>query len=244
MDSFLTSPRSPPPNSASTIGTRRGKTFMPLSSHGMPKSPLPMSPGSVRSHRFDGSLRSPPMSPGNLESPPLSPPMSAKSFGTFIDSEPSTPAYSPRAPSHWDSSTLLLLSPVSTTPSSPPEPQWEMMTPARKPNRQSRSRGPSPNFTSNNITRESSLSSHPVSSSEEKDNRENVPPEPTETKEDPVSDATRQEEEPSHAAPLEKLATRMKSILRRKTVSEKKAPSRRRVRHDLDRMEDVHWTEM
>jgi pyruvate dehydrogenase phosphatase len=57
--------------------------------------------------------------------------MSAKSFGTFIDSEPSTPAYSPRMDYEWGDSTLVLLNPMSASsePSTPTEPAWDMIMP-------------------------------------------------------------------------------------------------------------------
>ena len=48
----------------------------------------------------------------------------------------------------------------------------------------------------------------------------------------------------SHSAPLGKLATKMKTILRRKTVSKEKPEKKRRGYADLERMETVHWTEM
>lgn len=72
---------------------------------------------------------------------------------------------------------------------------------------------------------------------EEKEN------EPQETKSKSASGKT----DSSFAVPLEKLATRMKSILRRKPNNTRKAQKAQKKRleyHDLDRMEDVHWTEM
>jgi hypothetical protein len=51
-------------------------------------------------------------------------------------------------------------------------------------------------------------------------------------------------EQPSHVAALDKLASKMKSLMRRKTTSEKKSEKKKKEYEDLDRMEDVHWTEM
>lgn len=55
-----------------------------------------------------------------------------------------------------------------------------------------------------------------------------------------------QAEQPSHVAALDKLASRMKSLMKRKTASEKKTEKKKKKKEydDLDRMEDVHWTEM
>jgi hypothetical protein len=44
-------------------------------------------------------------------------------------------------------------------------------------------------------------------------------------------------------APLGKLATRMKSLLRRNT-SEKKKEKKGRTHPEVDRLEDIHWSEM
>lgn len=88
-----------------------------------------------------------------------------------------------------------------------------------------------------------SLQSHPLTPLPVESQKENQPP---------VEKATEQkvEEEQdhsSHAAPLEKLASRMKSLLKRKNTGEKKAEKiekRKKGYYDLDRVEDVHWTEM
>ncbi|KAF2732671.1 hypothetical protein EJ04DRAFT_305278 [Polyplosphaeria fusca] len=245
MDAALLSP----PTSASTIGSRRNKFFKPLSSHGMPKAP-PLSPtGSVRSHRFETptsprstrstSITSPPMTPGFFRSP-MSPPLSAKSFGTLIDSEPSTPAYSPRpSSSQWDGSTLLLLSPVASSPGSPPEPVWEMVTPKGASKRKV---SDAPSF-GLRITSDTSLTSHPPTSPlpDGLNEKENVPP----TKETAdVEGEGKEEEQNEHGDTLGKFTTKVKSLLRRRTVNEKRAEKRRRARQDLEYMEDVHWTEM
>jgi hypothetical protein len=110
------------------------------------------------------------------------------------------------------------------------------------------------------IARSTSLSSHPPTplalpkqtlrrgseKREEKEGdvdkeigKENIPPEDNSTS----TDTAVLDEQT--AATLGKLASRMKSMLRRKTVSEKKSDSRRRVREeDVDRMVSVHWSEM
>ncbi|KAF2868553.1 phosphatase 2C-like domain-containing protein [Massariosphaeria phaeospora] len=239
MDALLAAP-SPPLSASST--SSRGRFFLPLSSHGMPKTPTASSPGSsIRPHRFSTmEFPSPPTSP-------MSPPMSAKSFGTFIDSEPSTPAYSPRIGWGGDSSTLVLLSPVaspvSTAPSSPPEPSWQMMTPLKKSKRAfTKKRVPPPII--HEITVGAPLSSHPVKPAEAQPQKENLPLASSNKDAGPEADS---DGEPKTAdvpaAPQGKLA-RIKSALRRKTASEKKPEKRRRGYHELQRMETVHWSEM
>jgi hypothetical protein len=105
----------------------------PLSHHGMPRSPQVTSPD--RPHRFLGRGISLPDAYNGYPNPrspgPMSPPMSARSFGTIIDSAPSTPAYSPRMDYEWNTSTLVLLRPLSSSsePSSPTEPAWDMIQP-------------------------------------------------------------------------------------------------------------------
>lgn len=91
---------------------------------------------------------------------------------------------------------------------------------------------------------------------EKEKQKENLPPRETEQQADTKPTETKSKQESTmstHVPQLEKLATRVKSILRRKTVSEKngevyesksgRRPGRRKYQ-DLDYMEDVHWTEM
>ncbi|KAF2662527.1 hypothetical protein K491DRAFT_709882 [Lophiostoma macrostomum CBS 122681] len=259
MDSTLKPPQSLSPNLASSLGDRRSKNFQPLSNHGLPKTPLPSSPGgSISSHRFS-TLGSPPYSP-NPGSMPMSPktPLSAKSFSTFIDSEPSTPAYSPRNGHGWDNSTLMLLSPVrssvSSTPSSPPEPKWEMIKPPEKgqtivgeevpvsqPKATSKrlSLPKPPRSLRKKISSGTSLSSHPVKPIQEESQKENVAPKEEKKEGDDDKSKTQAENVPADTAnltaPLEKLATKMKSMLRRKSasMSEKKAERKRRNYDEL-----------
>jgi hypothetical protein len=76
--------------------------------------------------------------------------------------------------------------------------------------------------------------------------KENSPPQDRKdslTGEAPETPST-QAEQPSHVAALDKLASKMKSLMRRKTSSEKKGEKKKKEYEDLDRMEDVHWTEM
>lgn len=253
MDSLLSVP-SPSSPSASPGGAKGSKGGRPLSSHGMPKEPLP-SPG--RPHRFSDASKSPPllsptlpMSPMSATSamspPPMSPPMSAKSFSTIIDSEPSTPAYSPRMGSNWDGSTLVLLSPVPIGSKSPKEPVWEMMAPpVPKPKKKTNITKTTPFPLLKEITSSTSLSSHPFKKREEETQKENVSPAEGEV----GDDAKAKEESSSSTAPLSKLATRMKHMLRRKSAGDpsekqKKNEKRKREYEDVDRIEDLHWTEM
>ncbi|KAF2006497.1 hypothetical protein P154DRAFT_517578 [Amniculicola lignicola CBS 123094] len=270
------------PPTASNLASRRSKFFAPLTPHGMPKPP-PLSPdGSIRTHRFSRMVRSPvsimelssppatPMSPG---SPIMLPPMSAKSFGTFIDSAPSSPAYSPRLPwSHGDSSTLLLLSPASTAPSFP-EPEWDMVTPAR-PSAQRVTKNNSYSR-SHHVSRSTSLSSQPMKPLREesqKENhpprreesqKENHPPRREESKEEPTEEPETEEkieEQQPRVVPLGRLATRMKSMLRRKPAggkpaggkpangkptSGKKSEKKKRYQEEYYQVgEQSHWTDM
>lgn len=87
-----------------------------------------------------------------------------------------------------------------------------------------------------------STKSLPIEGQKEKararDRKDSLAEEETET---PSSQA----EQSSHVATLDKLASKMKSLMRRKTASEKKSEKKKKKEYaDLDRMEDVHWTEM
>ncbi|KAG9200150.1 hypothetical protein G6514_007504 [Epicoccum nigrum] len=282
----------PTPVPTSTLAKRRS-CHMPLSSHGMPKAPRALSP--ERQHRFSaivlpnspsGSSPMTPLSPG-----PMSPPMSAKSFGTFIDSAPSTPAYSPReVGGEWCSSQITILRPMSSSslPSSPTEPDWEMMAPAKQPMTVSASEGRA-------IIRPelSTASSTPlVLSKPTKRTKPSIPVRATTTDIPKISqvsseeDALRRQAEAqarmlveveeaaaasattvtaapasvpktqesgdnlqpesspkADTASLGKLATRMKSLLRRNT-SEKRKEKKPKPQQEFVSLDDAHWTEM
>lgn len=281
----------PTPVPTSTLAKRRS-FHMPLSSHGMPKAPRALSP--ERPHRFSafdspnspsGSSPMTPLSPG-----PMSPPMSAKSFGTFIDSAPSTPAYSPRElGGEWCSSQITILRPMSSSslPTSPTEPSWEMMAPAKQPTTVSASGGraiirpelstasSTPLALSKPVKRtkptlpvRATTTDIPktvqVSSGEEALRRQaeaqarmlvgaeeaaasattvmaasQSVPKPRES-----GDNLQPELSPkSDTAPLGKLATRMKSLLRRNT-SEKKKEKKPKPQQEFISLDDTHWTEM
>lgn len=135
---------------------------------------------------------------------------------------------------------MMLLSPVSSAPSSPPEPEWEMMTPAKRAKAEARRSRLAPILTKE-IAPGTSLASHPIKTIEEEDSKENTPP-----VEDKDVESKPTEEAQPHAAPLKGLATRMKSMLRRKTsVTEKtrKKEKRQKRFEEFDRMEDSHWSE-
>lgn len=76
--------------------------------------------------------------------------------------------------------------------------------------------------------------------------KENSPPQDRKDSlaEEGQETSSAQAEQPSHVAALDKLASKMKSLMRRKTASEKKSEKKKKEYEDLDRMEDVHWTEM
>ncbi|KAF2127923.1 hypothetical protein P153DRAFT_376853 [Dothidotthia symphoricarpi CBS 119687] len=260
----MTTLRLPSPTSTGLSSKSSRKSFyLPLTSHGLPKKPRDASP--ARPHRFSKrGVISPPLSP---RSPgPRSPPMSARSFGTFIDSEPSTPAYSPRMEDAWDSSTLVVLRPMSSSsaPSTPAEPTWDMVTSATKSTTYN-TQGPTTKTPE--ISTQTSLASHPFA-------RANTSPEVIRSKkvlninivrpnkiaeisqeevqmpvEESVDDGTTKPSEEQtaqpNAAPFGKLATRMKSLLRRRTTGDKKKEKKpKESLPEIDRMEDVHWTEM
>jgi hypothetical protein len=211
--------------------------FPPSSNHGVPRSPSALSTRSSRSPPFPGMGLPTSPRPGEPRSP-MSPPMSAKSFGTWIDSEPSTPAYSPRMGSTWDNSTLVLLSPVSSVSSSPAEPEWQMMAPIQKPPKKRMTRHkPQPSLT-REISLGAALSSWPVASVAAETPKENCPP-----VEEEETEKQKEEDQKAQTAPLDRLATRVKSLLRRKTVANKKNEKKKGY-YELDRVETTHWTEL
>lgn len=269
----------PTPVPTSTLANRRS-FHMPLSSHGMPKAPRALSP--ERPHRFSTILLpSPPAetSPMTPLSPgPMSPPMSAKSFGTFIDSAPSTPAYSPRQEGgEWSNSQITILRPMSSSslPSSPTEPAWEMMAPVKQPPSDhhsvvrpklstasstpfalskpiKRSKVAAPASTS--VSPTTTTAPKTVQATSEKDSlrkeaeeraRKLVEEEEAATtKPHEAQDKSQPQPSPkTDTAPLGKLATRMKSLLRRNT-SEKKKEKNKKQQQEFDRLEDAHWSEM
>ncbi|KAF1955409.1 hypothetical protein CC80DRAFT_493292 [Byssothecium circinans] len=232
-------------------GTRKNSLFPSVSDHGMPKSRSPQLPdGNLLPNRFSGVGL--PTSPRPSE-PPMSPPLSARSFGTFIDSEPSTPAYSPRTGSSWEGSTLVLLSPVPSSPETPAEPTWEMMVPIQKP----------PKKRSNRFSRKptlvrhctiddkevgvnTSLTSHPVKHirSHSEKGIHTTTEEPDEEKAEKPKKKEDDEEEQTHNAPLDRLALKMRSLLRRRSDPDKKAEKKWKGYDELQRMETSHWTEL
>jgi hypothetical protein len=231
----------------------------PLSTHGLPKPPRVTSPG--RLHRFSG-LQSPPQqttsstpsSPG-----PMSPPMSARSFGTFIDSEPSTPAYSPRMDHQWDS-TMVLLRPMSTCsePSSPTEPAWEVSKAMDDPRQASgllplRRKGPSA------FTKETFVGTQLEAAPNKRVKPSHRPkplaqirlPDVPHVEEEDFYNKANELKSPTKSfmgnstAPLGKFASKMKLMLRRKsTPSKKKEKKKEKEKDYYDPVEVVHWTEM
>jgi pyruvate dehydrogenase phosphatase len=187
--------------------------------------------------------------------------MSAKSFGTFIDSEPSTPAYSPRMDHDWDSSTLVLLRPTSSSsePASPTEPTWDMIVAPKRPQQ-----APDTFTTSRKkpsiVTREMSigtrLAAPPIkkvkSARKTKPGKEVtiVGPYQEEDDDEPHKEdnyevkAPLQEPNENSAAPFGKLASKMKLMLRRRSTGDKKKEKKEKEKDYYDPVEDVHWTEM
>ncbi|KAF1851439.1 protein serine/threonine phosphatase 2C [Cucurbitaria berberidis CBS 394.84] len=249
---------SPQPVSASSGGSHKMASHRSLSTHGLPKAPRTMSP--ERPHRFSALGFPSPSSTSATMSPrspgPMSPPPSARSFGTFIDSEPSTPAYSPRMDHDWDNSTLVLLRPLSSSsaPSTPTEPVWDMMPMQlpQKPMMTTRSKTSVPRKDSSVST---TASSYPV-----KQARLVEPPKqvrlldlaqmenqtPQERDNNDHANHKLEEEQNSNpgTAPLGKLASKMRLLLRRKNTNNKKKAKKEKDYYDVHRMDDVHWTEI
>jgi len=205
-----------PPNSASTTDTKRTRLFLPLSNHGMPRTPLPKSPGgSVRSHRFAmGSPTSPPLSGG-------SPPLSARTFSTVYGSEPSL---SPRTPSHLSNGSTLVSSSPGVTPSLPPAPTFDNID-AIHAHRRNRNMPTSPIAEQD----QPSTTNPPPDSIE--------PPAPTTAEEDDGSTCS-----PLHKL-AHRIRTILASRQSAEKRAENRRRSRE-AEEDFARVEQVHWTEM
>lgn len=234
----------------------------PLSTHGMPKPPRVTSPD--RPHRFSGRGISVQEASAGYMSPrtpgPMSPPMSARSIGTFIDSEPSTPAYSPRMDHDWDNSTLVLLRPMSTCsePGSPSEPIWEMMKPLDKTQQAplplrvdrkdpaifTREMAPPPRIASppTGRTRQPQLRKVSLQHEDVAPIRKKEHVHKEEKDEAGLDEAGGPSA--NTGAPLGKLASKMKSMLRRKSTGDKKKEKKEKEKDYYDPVETVHWTEM
>lgn len=67
-----------------------------------------------------------------------------------------------------------------------------------------------------------------------------------------VDDSTKDKSQDEHdnnasnasAAPLGKLATKMRLMLRRRSTNDKKKQKKEKDYYEVDHMDDVHWTEM
>jgi pyruvate dehydrogenase phosphatase len=229
----------------------------PLSTHGLPKPPRDTSVN--RTHRFEGLGFSPRSFIPSMSSPrspgPMSPPMSAKSFGTVIDSAPSTPAYSPRMEDNWDNSPVMVLRPMSTCsePSSPTEPVWEMMLPPKEHQpafHRDNSRFNGRHATTTEITRSPTLSAPPIKRNKSSHTKSlnsvkkidaSAPEVHASHKEEDIEEEA-VEQVPETSAPLGRLASKMRSMLRRKSTTDKKKEQKEKDYYDP--IEEVHWTEM
>jgi hypothetical protein len=189
--------------------------------------------------------------------------MSARSFGTFIDSAPSTPAYSPRMNYEWDSQALVVLRPMSSSsePASPSEPGWDMVVSLKEP--QQVGNTPTTEPRAHSIVPEerpmmmTSLSAPPVNRlkawKQSKQQKEIKSVEPSDMdKWRPLEEEGREEkvdeEQAGEAsmAPLGKLASKMRSMLRRRSTTDtkKEKKEKKREKDYYDPVQDVHWTEM
>ncbi|KAF2820664.1 hypothetical protein CC86DRAFT_116400 [Ophiobolus disseminans] len=235
-------------------------TTRPLSNHGMPKPRRAMSPEFP--HRFTGLTSASPPTVSGFASPQssgsMSPPMSARSFGTFIDSEPSTPAYSPRLDYDWDDPTLVLLRPLSSSsePSSPTEPVWEMVQPMKRPKQASRSfmsHKRQPSAVARETFSSTKLAPAPKGM---KSTRRTRPVKDTQAVQKSETEVHHSHDENndkggvrvtesvgSNAVPFGKLASKMKLMLRRKSASSgKKKEEKEKDYYGPE--EALHWTEM
>ncbi|RMZ67417.1 phosphatase 2c [Pyrenophora seminiperda CCB06] len=235
-----------------------GSIHRPLSTHGLPKQPRTMS--SERSHRCSAKSYPPPASIHTPITPrslgPMSPPlMSAKSFGTFIDSEPSTPAYSPRMDHEWDDSSVDLVRPMSSSsePTSPTEPVWRMLQPLP-------AKAPAKPRSGSTLahSKQPAITAKEFSSQQRQIGRISHPNQfklADLSQQDYVSDhhESAKEEEQKHeeqsagtptTATFGKLASKMKLMLRRKNTDAKKKEKKKRVYEEVDKIEAVHWTEI
>ncbi|KAL6170710.1 hypothetical protein ACJQWK_03676 [Exserohilum turcicum] len=165
------------------------------------------------------------------------PPMSAKSFGTFIDSEPSTPAYSPRMDNEWNDSSVVLVRPMSSSsePSSPAEPSKAPAVNAKEIS--------SNTSLASHQTREARHISHPKEFKLADLSQQHYPPkcediQPTEEDPDEQKSGT------PTSATFGKIASKMKLMLRRKNTNTNKKEKKKRHYEEVDRIEDRHWTEM
>ncbi|KAF2017517.1 hypothetical protein BU24DRAFT_407537 [Aaosphaeria arxii CBS 175.79] len=246
----MLSPRSLSPRSDSSMDTTKSRLFTPLSPHGLPKArdgPHRFSSIPPPINLLASSRPSTPMSLSMMSPPP----MSARSIETFIDSTPSTPAYSPRAGWGWDGSTIVLLSPG---PSATSESEWA----ARAASLRRPSRTPSPvpvqharkestkslHLVAREITPSASLSSHPVLPMPVYYHKEDSTME-EESSDEKNEEKTRSSDTSSGIAPFGKIAKGFKSMLKRKgSGTEKRAQRRRREHPEMERIETMHWTEM
>lgn len=154
--------------------------------------------------------------------------------------------------STWDNSTLVLLSPVSSAASSPTEPAWQMMTPIQKPPKRMTRHKPQPSLVKE-ISLGAALSSWPSPSvapgiREEEPSSEKPAVDAEEEKENAGDEAKPDgaEQQKTQAQPLERLTTRMKSLLRRRSENSarKRAEKKQKWYLELDRVETTHWTEL
>lgn len=130
----------------------------------------------------------------------------------------------------------MLLPPVKSDDSSPHEPRWDMLVPLQKPPKKRFSRHKPKTSISKETSANVSLSSHPVKTIQEEPQKENSPPVEEEQEKKDV------EEDPVQTDPLGKLATRMKTLWKRRSNSERKEKIRQRW--EVERVETVHWTEL
>ncbi|EAT81175.1 hypothetical protein HBH56_133590 [Parastagonospora nodorum] len=234
----------------------------PLSNHGLPRPPRVSSPN--QPHRFTGRHLSIQEESSDYTSPRtpglMSPPMSARSFGTFIDSEPSTPAYSPRMDYDWDKSSTVLLRPMSSSsePSSPTEPVWDMIKPVEITQQAS-----IPLRTNHKehdaIMRDMPppapgpprLASPPPRSVRRPSQPRTVipvevyrpPPRDNDKEESKEAEAPVEQPTSNSTAPFSKITSRMKMMLRRRSTTDKKK-EKKKEKDYYDPVEDVHWSEM
>lgn len=168
---------------------------------------------------------------------------------------------------------MVLLRPTSSSsePSSPTEPTWDMMVPLKVPMRNmpsatrpkeatvaSREIKPvskETKFDTKTIKPNTSLSSHPTKKIKpvhrpkeirivDFQPREDVTPKKVDIDVATTIKSPGAQSSVTSPAAFGKLASKMKFMLRRRSTGDKKKPKKEKEPMEVDRLEDMHWTEM
>lgn len=130
---------------------------------------------------------------------------------------------------------MMLMPPIKSSDPSPHEPKWDMLVPLQKPPRKRFSRHKPKTSLGRETAPTVPSPTYPAKRILEEPQKENQAPAGEE------AEKRDEEEEPKQNDALGKLATRMKSLLKRRSNGEKKE---KRPRFEMERVETVHWTEL